>query len=254
MKYVRPILSILLTFIFAGNLAVAQVAINPDGSPPAPSAMLDINAPDRGFLPPRLELTAANLPDPVQNPASGLLIYNTRTSGSGAEMVTPGYYNWNGDRWIPVSPPGGANQGDMAYWNGSGWVIIPAGGYGESLIFCNGVPTWGGCLPLVTTGDVIIQNDTTVTANGTVTSDGGTDVTTRGICWGVTPDPTIEDQVVTSGEGIGSFDVSITGLPAGTTWYFRAFATNHKGTSYGPAILKSPSDNPDFRSNNVIRR
>ncbi len=41
--------------------------------------------------------------------------------------------------------PKGNNPGDMSYWDGEQWVIIPAGENGQPLVFCNGVPQWGPC-------------------------------------------------------------------------------------------------------------
>lgn len=44
----------------------------------------------------------------------------------------------------------GDTLGDMMYWNGSGWVILPAGKDGEKLTMCDGTPKWtknGNCSP-----------------------------------------------------------------------------------------------------------
>ena len=38
-----------------------------------------------------------------------------------------------------------AEPGAMLYWDGNKWVAIPPGETGETLTFCNGVPTWGPC-------------------------------------------------------------------------------------------------------------
>ncbi|RLD60410.1 MAG: hypothetical protein DRJ05_04700, partial [Bacteroidetes bacterium] len=50
---------------------MAQVAINNDGSNPDPSAILDINSTNKGFLIPRVADTNA-----ISNPAEGLQIYD----------------------------------------------------------------------------------------------------------------------------------------------------------------------------------
>jgi hypothetical protein len=55
----------------------------------------------------------------------------------------PGYYCWNGTRWVAIIVPQGTNPGDMLYWNGTQWVGIPVGSNGQVLILTNGVPTWG---------------------------------------------------------------------------------------------------------------
>ncbi|WP_181248523.1 SusF/SusE family outer membrane protein [Flavobacterium magnum] len=41
--------------------------------------------------------------------------------------------------------PNGNNPGDMLFWNGTQWQTVPAGYNGQTLTFCNGVPTWGPC-------------------------------------------------------------------------------------------------------------
>ena len=41
--------------------------------------------------------------------------------------------------------PQGTSPGEMKYWDGSQWQIIPPGEDGQPLVFCNGVPQWGPC-------------------------------------------------------------------------------------------------------------
>ncbi|MBR6068799.1 MAG: hypothetical protein IKP45_13495 [Bacteroidales bacterium] len=69
------------------------------------------------------------------------------------------------------------------------------------------------------------------TLNGNVTSDGGTTVTSRGFVYGTSPSNL--SLIVQSGSGTGSYNKSVTGLAAGTTYYFKAYATNSVGTAYG---------------------
>jgi uncharacterized protein (TIGR02145 family) len=78
---------------------------------------------------------------------------------------------------------------------------------------------------------------TTATSGGDITSDGGSEVTARGIVWGTTPDPTIAlTTKTTDGTGTGVFTSSLTGLTAATLYYVRSYATNAIGTSYGAEI------------------
>ena len=44
------------------------------------------------------------------------------------------------------SIPSGNVPGQMLYWNDTAWVTVASGTEGQSLSFCNGVPTWGPCL------------------------------------------------------------------------------------------------------------
>lgn len=73
---------------------------------PNTSAKLDVSATNRGFLPPRITLTASNVFSPItgtSSEATGLLIYNTATAGTVPNNVVPGYYFWNGTAWIQIS-------------------------------------------------------------------------------------------------------------------------------------------------------
>jgi len=112
------------------------------------------------------------------------------------------------------------------------YATNPAGtAYGEDIIF-----TAGAVIPTVSTK--IISSITSATANsgGDVTSDGGTSVTTRGVCWSTSSNPTVADSKTIDGYGTGSFTSSITGLTPGTLYHVRAYATNSVGTAYGEDV------------------
>jgi len=87
--------------------------------------------------------------------------------------------------------------------------------------------------PLVTTAAVTDITKTTARCGGNVTSDGGAEVTARGVCWSKNPMPTIEDNKTVDGSGVGSFTSSPAGLTFGTRYYVRAYATNSAGSGYG---------------------
>lgn len=73
---------------------------------PNASAKLDVVATDKGFLPPRVTLTATNAFSPItgtSSAATGLLVYNTASAGTIPYNVVPGYYYWNGSAWIQIS-------------------------------------------------------------------------------------------------------------------------------------------------------
>ncbi len=112
--------------------------------------------------------------------------------------------------------------------------------YGEEKTFT----TLDFDLPEVTTAEVTNITQTSAKSGGNVTSDGGITVTERGICWDTNHNPTIRDQVATSGTGTGSYNCNITGLNAHTTYYVRAYATNSKGTAYGEEVSFNTSANP----------
>ena len=90
--------------------------------------------------------------------------------------------------------------------------------------------------PFLTTTAVSAIASTTATSGGSITSDGGSTVTVRGVCWATTQNPTIANSKTTDGTGTGTFTSSPAGLTGNTTYYLRAFATNSAGTSYGNEV------------------
>jgi hypothetical protein len=96
MKKVILVLAFFLVFL-NGN---AQTGIGT--TTPSPSAKLEVASSNQGFLPPRIALTATNAASPVTSPATGLLVYNTATTGTAPNNVAPGYYYWNGSAWVAI--------------------------------------------------------------------------------------------------------------------------------------------------------
>jgi hypothetical protein len=120
--YIMKTIVLFLTLsLFAGMRVFAQVGINADNSAIDNSAMLDVKSTTRGFLPPRVALTATNAAAPVASPASGLLVYNTATAGIAPNNVVPGYYYWNGTSWSSLLIPAGT-IGQTLFNNGGSWV------------------------------------------------------------------------------------------------------------------------------------
>ncbi|MFC2138520.1 FISUMP domain-containing protein, partial [Bacteroidota bacterium] len=74
---------------------------------------------------------------------------------------------------------------------------------------------------------------TLVTVGGNITNDGGFNISARGICWSTISNPTINDNIINSDDGIGIFSNIITNLQSLTTYYIKAYATNDAGTTYG---------------------
>ena len=107
-----------------------------------------------------------------------------------------------------------------------------------------GIIMLSGCkkepgIPVLNTTNVSIVTVNTVVVSGTVTSDGGSEVSVRGVCWSTDQNPTITDYSVNSGAGLGSFTASINGLEPNTTYYVRAYARNSEGISYGNEVTFS---------------
>jgi hypothetical protein len=88
--------------------------------------------------------------------------------------------------------------------------------------------------PTLTTTDASVITATTASSGGNITAQNASAVTTRGVCWSTSADPTISLSTKTSdGTGTGIFTSAITGLLPSTLYHIKAYATNTEGTSYG---------------------
>jgi uncharacterized protein (TIGR02145 family) len=102
--------------------------------------------------------------------------------------------------------------------------------YGSSKLYFN---TLSMGTPVVSTTKATGISVTTITSGGNVISDGGSQVTARGVCWDITPNPDTTNNHTHDGTGNGVFVSLITGLTGNTTYYIRAYAANFSGTAYG---------------------
>ena len=73
-------------------------------------------------------------------------------------------------------------------------------------------------------------------SGGTIISDGGEDITEKGVCWSTSTSPTIADSKTSDGKGSANFVSNLVGLAEGTPYYVRAYATNSVGTAYGNEV------------------
>jgi hypothetical protein len=133
--------------------------------------------------------------------------YNWRL-GAGSPAILAGVdvgldYDYDNRAWNPTTPSIGAYE------------------YGSASI------------PILTTNSITDITATDATGGGSISSDGGTPVTTRGVCWDISVNPTIANDTTINGTGTGSYLSYLTGLSEGLTYYVRAYATNGVGTAYG---------------------
>lgn len=144
---------------------------------------------------------------------------------------------FTGDYNDLLNKPIGLTAGDILYWNGTAWVILPIGQPGQFLQVANSnLPIWSGTTSTLSTLSASSITGTHVSTGGNITNDGGLLVTERGVCWNTSPNPKIANNKTSDGTGKGSFVSSISGLVEGTTYYIRAFAINSLGTAYGNEV------------------
>jgi hypothetical protein len=190
-------------------------------------------------IPTAAEWTAADAPP--QNWGTAANVYNSElklheagmmeyTAGGITNRGGYGYY------WSSTQYPNSSNANFMYIYNG----------YSDVTYFNKAYACPVRCLrdtiviaiPVVSDVTVPTATMTTNTAVGlaTVASDGGSAITSRGICWNTTGSPKITDNVVSTGSGVGSLSEILSGLVEGPTYYVRAYATNTVGTGYSPVV------------------
>lgn len=106
--------------------------------------------------------------------------------------------------------------------------------------------------PRVSTTAVIDILDSTAVGSGEVTFLGGVPVTERGLCWSRSTYPTIENDHLSCGTGLGVFSGQMTGLVPNTTYFMRAYATNAAGTVYGAQMSFTTFNKPTVSTYNVL--
>lgn len=163
--------------------------------------------------------------------ASGLATWQTPTGGGG-------------------NVASGNSIGDMMYWNGSNWIVLPVGVNGQTLTLVNGLPTWqggvNGGMATVSTTSISSISNVSCTIGGDVTNNGGSTVMARGFVYNTSPNPTLANMFVQAGSGLGGFSSAINGLVPGTTYYIRAYASNATGTNYGNQVTFNTTSNTPY--------
>ncbi len=94
-------------------------------------------------------------------------------------------------------------------------------------------PPLSNQLPTLSTLPITEITDKSAKVAVTISSNGGTAITERGVCWSTLPSPNINNSIKKSGAGIGSFEVTIQGLDKSKKYYVRAYAKNDVGVAYG---------------------
>lgn len=161
------------------------------------------------------------------------------------DIVNPG--------WISLISGAGVKEGELVF------RVDENGEYDERngmIVLCAGTNCYnikirqegrGSILPVVITADVTSVTSVSAVCGGYVASDGGKSVTSRGVVWSTSQNPTVELLTKTNdGSGNGQFSSTVTGLEQNTTYYVRAYATNANGTSYGEIRMFTTEEEDRF--------
>ncbi len=143
---------VLFCLIASFNLS-AQTGIGT--TTPHASAKLEVNATNKGFLPPRVTLSGTNDVSTITSPATGLVIYNTAPAGTTPNNVIPGYYYYDGTKWNQLVDQGSLNSfsgyvPNYAQSNSSRVTNVNTNG---TIIVSQTITTSGRPVQIIATGD-----------------------------------------------------------------------------------------------------
>jgi uncharacterized protein (TIGR02145 family) len=142
--------------------------------------------------------------------------------------------------------PNGNDVGDILVWNGNSWQVSS----NQS----------SGLTPLLSTNQEIQYSAVEAYSGGTIQSDNGYSITSKGLVWSLESDPKISLNTKTNeGAGAQNFSSKMSGLTPLKNYYYRAYATNTKGTAYGntynfitldvlPIVVTNPISNISYLS------
>lgn len=133
--------------------------------------------------------------------------------------------------------PQGTNIGDMQYWNGTAWTMIPAGSPGQFLqLNSSNIPQWNGPrFVTLSTMPITEVSQFSAVSGINIIDTGGYPLIKKGICYDTNPNPTINSQIIGGNLSTGSQELPVgyNGLQPTTTYYVRAYAENMAGLVYG---------------------
>jgi hypothetical protein len=189
-------------------------------------------------------------------------LQNSNPAGAGGGMFNYSTgWRWTGTDGIGYTSVMTYNEGDQGvhiFSNPSiNWSGTPTGSYTEP-----GAPAdnarsarnikhvIAAYRQLIGQPEVTTQSITNITAGratgtGEITDIGDTPIMRRGICWSISPNPTIGDNCRQSVLSENPFQITLNNLQGNQTYYARAYATNSGGTGYGENIEFTTRDISD---------
>jgi hypothetical protein len=146
---------IFLFVCFVHQNMLAQIGVGTSSVESSARFQVDASASSnaKGFLPPRVALTASNSILPfTSTPATGIMVYNTATAGTTPDNVLPGLYYYDGSKWQRVinQQPDATVEFDQANPNSTSPVPVfnPNTPQSTSYVYVSSVDnsqwTWNG--------------------------------------------------------------------------------------------------------------
>ena len=241
-----------LTYVFPATIPVNSSTVSRVGS-----SQFSNGSTISSYIPPTLPVIASPTATPGANGTTATLGANVTSSGT---ALTPPPVLTRGVVYAVASTNanptvGGTGVTQLASTTATGVFTVNATGLspGTTYAYAAYVSTYIGTVyttagtfttasaPSVTTNAAGGITGTSATLNGNVTADGGSTLTARGFVFSstntaptlnMTGSTTLPDGSTTT----GAYADTASGLANGTTYYFRAYATNGVGTNYGSVL------------------
>lgn len=157
---------------------------------------------------------------------NGSTVYaSTKTNNEGRFELTVNYNNFDAGNYLFLDA-GSSGITKRIELKGMGQESY---NYGDIFLYNKN----DGATPTISTSAVIDITSNSAICGGNITSDGGAEVTQRGLCWSTNENPNISNSIILCGNGTGDFIGEMTELSPNTRYFVRAFATNAIGTAYG---------------------
>ena len=127
---------------------------------PHASAKLEVNATNKGFLPPRVTLSGTNDISTITSPATGLVVFNTATAGTTPNNVLPGYYYYDGTKWNQLVDQSSLNSfsGFNPNYAQSNASAVTKSAVGD-IVVSQSITTSGRPVQIIATGDANPANN-----------------------------------------------------------------------------------------------
>ena len=144
-----------------------------------------------------------------------------------------------------------SKENGQATWNNVLWLgalknLVPGQGY---MYYSSRTATTSFVFAKPVSSLVTTLEPTDITAVGavvgsTVTIGQGNHVFTRGVCWGMEPNPTIDGNHIAGDAVTGEQSFPLDGLIRGATYYVRAYVVTDYGLAYGNELSFTTEDIP----------
>jgi uncharacterized protein (TIGR02145 family) len=140
--------------------------------------------------------------------------------------------NW----WTSTLVTAGVANSRTIWYNANNFDYVtnssPGNGFSVRCIMDNSAPVYAPTVYTLPAEDIDLNS---AKLNGKIVNTGGGSISDKGFVWSTSEYPTLEtnEGISNLGSGSGDFDAIISGLNPAAVYYFRAYAINSAGTSYG---------------------